>query len=78
MSKSLPVLAVITQPGPVGWWCDSGVLSLALPGCAHTQKVLVLPGQDLKNVKLLVSLLFIDAGLLFKTRPTVCLQPCRC
>lgn len=38
MSKSLPVLAVVTQPAPVGWWCDSGVLSLALPGCARTKK----------------------------------------
>lgn len=35
VSRSLPVLAMVAQPGPRGWWCDSVTLSLALPGQGH-------------------------------------------
>lgn len=61
VSKSLPVLAMVTQPGSIGWCYDSVILTLALPRHTHThtQKALVLLGQDLKNMKLLVSLLLM-------------------
>lgn len=38
LSRSLPVLAMVAQPGPIGWLYDSSTLSLALPGhrCIHT------------------------------------------
>lgn len=68
MSKSLPVLAMVTQPGPTGWCYDSVILSLALPGRTHThtQKVLLLSGQDMKNVKWLVSLLLLMLAICLK------------
>lgn len=66
MSKSRPVLAMVTQPGPTGWCYDSVILSLALPGCTHTQKVLLLSGQDMKNVKWLVSLLLLMLAICLK------------
>ena len=57
---------MVTQPGPIGWCYDSVILSLALPGCTNTKKALVLLGQDLKNVKLLISLLLLMLAICLK------------
>lgn len=78
MSKSLPVLAMVTQPGPTGWCYDSVILSLALPGRTHTHAeslAIIRPGHEKCEMVGFTSV--IDAGHLFKTTQTEYLQPCR-
>lgn len=68
MSKSVPVLAMVTQPGPVGWCYDSVILSLALPGHTHTCKKnvgITRPGLEKCEIGGFTSV--ADAGHLFKT-----------
>lgn len=62
MSKSLPVPAMVTQLGPTGWCYDSVILGIAWPHTC-TESVGI---TNLKNVKLLVSLLLLMLAISLK------------